>query len=42
MILKALQSLVPEFTKLDLGDAGTRAQRFQKWLLQITQALEPA
>ena len=42
MILKTLQTLVPEFPKLDPGDPGTRARRFQQWLLHITQALEPA
>ena len=42
MIMKALQTLVPELPKLDPGDPGTRARRFQHWLLQVTQALEPA
>ena len=42
MILKTLQTLVPEFPKLEPGDPSTRARRFQQWLLHITQALEPA
>ena len=42
MILKTLQTLVPEFPKLDPGDPSTRARRFQQWLLQVTQSLEPA
>ena len=42
MILKTLQTLVPEFPKLDPGDPSTRARRFQQWLLQVTQFLEPA
>ena len=42
MILKTLQSMVPEFPKLEPGDPGTRARRLQQWRLQITQALEPA
>eukprot|EP00959_Pyramimonas_sp_CCMP1952_P048358 1009438-Pyramimonas_sp.AAC.1 len=42
MILKSLQTLVPELPKLEPGDPGTRARRFQQWLLQVTQALEPA
>ena len=39
MVLKILQTLVPEFPKLEPGDPGTRARRFQQWLLQVTQAL---
>ena len=42
MILKILQSLVPEFSKLELGEPGTRARRLQQWLLQVSQAIEPA
>ena len=42
MILKTLQTMVPEFPKLEPGDPGTRARRLHQWRLQITQALEPA
>lgn len=42
LILKTVQTLVPEFPKLEPGDPGTRARRLQQWLLQISQALEPA
>ena len=42
MILKTLQTLVPEFPKLDPGDPSTPARSFQQWLLQVVQSLEPA
>ena len=43
MVLKTLQALVPaELPKLEAGDPTTRARRLQQWLLQVTQALEPA
>eukprot|EP00959_Pyramimonas_sp_CCMP1952_P080159 1675675-Pyramimonas_sp.AAC.1 len=42
MVLKTLQTLVPEFPKLEPGDPGTRARRLQQWLLQVSQAIEPA
>ena len=42
MILKTIQTLVPEFPKLEPGDPGTRARRLQQWILHVTQALEPA
>ena len=42
MILKTLQSMVPEFPKLELGQTGTRPCRLQQWLLTVTQALVPA
>ena len=42
MILKTLQSMVPEFPKLEVGELGTRPRRLQQWLLNVTQALEPA
>ena len=42
MILKTLQSMVPEFPKLETGDPGTRARRLQQWLLHVSQAIEPA
>ena len=41
-VLKTLQTLVPELPKLEPGDPGTRARRFQQWLLQVSQAIEPA
>ena len=42
MILKMLQTLVPEFPKLEPGDPASRARRLQQWLLQVSQSLEPA
>eukprot|EP00973_Karenia_brevis_P005267 721301-Karenia_brevis.AAC.1 len=42
VISKTLQTLVPEFSKLEAGDPATRARRLQQWLQQITQSLEPA
>ena len=42
MVLKTIQSLVPEFPKLEPGDPSTRARRLQQWLLQVSQAIEPA
>ena len=42
MILKTLQTLAPEFPKLDPGDPSTRARSFQQWLLQVTLSLGPA
>ena len=42
MVLKTLQTFVPELPKLDSGDPGARARWFQQWLLQVTQAIEPA
>ena len=42
MILKTLQSMVPEFPKLETGDPGTRARRLQQWLLHVSQAIGPA
>ena len=42
MILKTLQSMVPEFPKLEIGDPGTKPRRLQQWLLHVSQAIEPA
>ena len=42
MVLKTLQSLVPELPKLEPGDSATRARRFQQWLLRVGQAIQPA
>ena len=42
MVLKLLQTFVPEFPKLEAGDPGTRARRLQQWLQQVSQAIEPA
>ena len=42
MVLKTLQSLVPELPKLEPGDPATRARRFQQWLLRVGLALQPA
>ena len=42
MVLKTLQTLVPEFPKLEPGDPANRARRLQQWLLQVSQSLEPA
>ena len=41
MILKTLQTMVPEFPKLEAGDPGTRGRRLQQWLLHVSQAIEP-
>ena len=41
MIMKTLQTMVPEFPKLEIGELGTRPRRLQQWLLSVTQALEP-
>ena len=42
MVLKTIQTLVPEFPKLEPGDPASRARRLQQWLLQVSQSLEPA
>ena len=42
MIFKTLQTMVPEFPKLEIGELETRPRRLQQWLLNVTQALEPA
>ena len=42
MVLKTLQTLVPDFPRLESGDPGTRARRLQQWLLHVTQASVPA
>ena len=42
MIMKSLQTFVPEFPKLEPGDPASRARRLQQWLLQVSQSLEPA
>ena len=42
MVLKTLQTLVPEFPRLEAADPGTRARRLQQWLQQVSQAIEPA
>ena len=42
MILKTLQSLVPELPKLEQGDPATRARRLQQWILRVGQAVQPA
>ena len=39
MIMKTLQTMVPEFPKLEIGELGTRPRRLQQWLLSVTQAL---
>ena len=41
MTFKTLQTMVPEFPKLEIGELGTRPRRLQQWLLNVTQALEP-
>ena len=40
MVLKTL-TLTGEFPKLEPGDPATRARRFEQWLRQVTQSLEP-
>ena len=41
MIMVTLQTMVPEFPKLEIGELGTIPRRLQQWLLSVTQALEP-
>ena len=41
MILKTMQTLVPDLPKLEPGEPATRARRYQQWVLQVSQALAP-
>ena len=42
MLLKSIQTLVPEFPKLEMGEPSTRAHRLKQWIISITQAVSPA
>ena len=42
MIMKSLQAFVPEFPKLELGDASTPANRLLNWTTTVEQAINPA
>ena len=41
MLLKSIQTFVPQLPKLELGDILTRAQRFLSWKVAVDQALIP-
>ena len=42
MALKTIQTFVHDFPKLEIGEPSKKARNLQKWLLAVTQALEPA
>ena len=42
MLMKTIQSFVPEFSKLEGGEAATRATRLHAWIISVNQAVNPA
>jgi len=42
MLMRTIQSFVPEFQRLELGDAATRANRLLTWRTTVTEAINPA
>ena len=42
MLMKSIQTFVPEFPKLEMGEPSTRANRLLSWTITVEQAINPA